>query len=106
MRYKAPIGVIEAEIMSDLQAQFEDVIYTAVQKVGIDVDKDELIRALKYDRNQYMKGYKDRDAEIIRCKECRYRGHPTLCLTPVMSMDNENWYCQGAERKESEEIVS
>lgn len=34
-------------------------ILKAVQNVGIDVDKSELLRALKYDRNQYEKGYED-----------------------------------------------
>ena len=29
------------------------------QSVGYDVDRDEMIKALNYDRNQYQKGYED-----------------------------------------------
>lgn len=34
-------------------------IIKAVQNVGVDVSKDELIKALQYDRGQYQKGYED-----------------------------------------------
>ena len=27
-------------------------------------------KALQYDRGQYQKGYKDRDDEIVRCRDC------------------------------------
>lgn len=38
----------------------------AVQRVGVNVDKDELIKALQYDRGQYDKGYADGYKEAIR----------------------------------------
>ena len=31
----------------------------AVQRVGVTVDKEELIKALRYDRRQYENGYRD-----------------------------------------------
>ena len=37
----------------------------AVRKVGVNVDKYELIKALQYDRNQYTKGYEDGKNEIL-----------------------------------------
>lgn len=57
--YESPITLINGE----LQLCLEDGVYKAVRQVGIEVDKDELIKALKYDRGQYEKGYADAKAE-------------------------------------------
>ncbi len=63
--YKSPIDVMIADIQHQIAQQQDEEIYKAVVSVGINVDKDELIRALQYDRYQYDKGYADgtRDAE-------------------------------------------
>lgn len=53
--YDSPIRLA----VSKMTSQFDGDIYNAVVKAGIDVDKDELVRALNYDRNQYEKGYRD-----------------------------------------------
>ena len=53
--YKSPIEIIT----KDLVTKQEDGIYQAVLGQGVVVDKDELIRALQYDRGQYEKGYAD-----------------------------------------------
>lgn len=53
--YKSPIDIIQ----TTLEAQIEDEILRAVQKVNVIVDKEELIRALNDDRRQYEQGYKD-----------------------------------------------
>lgn len=42
----------------DLESKIENEILTAVKNVGIVVDKDELLRALKYDRDQYGEGFR------------------------------------------------
>ena len=42
----------------------EENIFKAIQNVDINVDREELIKALKYDRDQYNKGYEDAKAEI------------------------------------------
>ena len=68
MSYQSPIEVIHTQ----MQSQIEEEIYKAVMRVGVSVDKDELLKALHYDRNQYQKGYNDRDSEIIRCRDCKY----------------------------------
>ena len=51
--YKSPIELI----YSDIQMKLEDSACEAVQSVGVNVDKDELIKALQYDRDQYNKGF-------------------------------------------------
>ena len=51
--YKSPIELI----IGKMQIQIDDDIYRAVQNVGINVDRVELLKALEYDRGQYEKGY-------------------------------------------------
>lgn len=53
--YESPINVICGE----MQMRLEDEILEAVKNIGVYVDKDELVKALSYDRNQYSKGYND-----------------------------------------------
>lgn len=57
--YESPITLITGE----LQLSLENGVYKAVRQTGVVVDKDELIKALKYDRGQYEKGYADAKAE-------------------------------------------
>lgn len=57
--YKSPINFIFGDIQMQVVKQQENEAYMAVQKCGVDVDKEELMRALQYDREQYEKGYED-----------------------------------------------
>ena len=72
MAYKSPIEIIQEEA----RLYYEDAVVKAIQPYLITVNKDELVAALKYDRAQYDNGYVDgraaRDAEIIRCKDCKW----------------------------------
>ena len=63
--YEAPIHLIFDDIKIQLDKNVEDCVYSAVQNVGVNVDRDELIRALKYDREQYQSGYRDGQAEVL-----------------------------------------
>lgn len=51
--YESPIEVV----MGQMRIEQENNIYKAIQDYGVSVDKDELIKALKYDRYQYERGY-------------------------------------------------
>lgn len=58
--YESPI----TEMMSDISTQIiqekeNQLMMQMRQTVGYDIDKDELIKALQYDRHQYQKGYDD-----------------------------------------------
>lgn len=44
--YQSPIEIIHGELKMQL-------------RVGVNVDKEELLKALRYDRGQYDKGYED-----------------------------------------------
>lgn len=59
--YESPIELI----YGDMQTKFENDICEVVQEVGINVNKDQLISALIYDRHQYEKGYQDAKKEIL-----------------------------------------
>lgn len=72
--YESPINRICGEIQSQIIKQDEEnVMYAVNQAIGYSVDKQELIQALRYDRDQYDKGYTDgkhamddRNREIIK----------------------------------------
>ena len=53
--YESPI----TQIVSDMQMGYENGVLKAVQSVGFHVNKEELTKALAYDRGQYDKGYED-----------------------------------------------
>ena len=56
MVYKSPIQILQQEFEMSMNKCFEDETFKAIQKFGISVDKEELIKALKYDREQFEKG--------------------------------------------------
>ena len=101
--YKSPIDIIYGQ----METQLEGTVLKAVQNVGVNVDKEELIRALKYDRNQYDKGYADgkRDAmnDLGRCKGCYYYesrnpGHGFCNYFEILRVDND--FCSSWEERQ------
>ena len=64
--YESPIQRIISDIQTQMQKDEEkQLMATITQKIDYEVDRDELIKALQYDRKQYDKGYIDgkRDAQ-------------------------------------------
>ena len=54
--YESPI----TQFVRQMQSQMESELMLKVsQEVGYSVNKDELVKALKYDRKQYEQGYSD-----------------------------------------------
>ena len=53
--YESPIEIF----MKQIRMKQDEAVLQAVQDIGIEVHKDELIKALQYDRGQYEKGYAD-----------------------------------------------
>lgn len=108
--YKSPIEIIEKQ----MHMEFDDCIWKAVQDYAVSVDKEELIKALRYDRDQYEKGYADgkRDAidKLVRCEDCKYSyvcgdGTTLRCdvLFPSLSwVDNDDFCSQGERRNEDD----
>ena len=99
--YKSPIDILYGQ----MEMQMEGEIMRAVQNVHVNVDKEELLRALKYDRGQYQKGYEDgkRDAleSIVRCKDCKNVQKDELfgtlwCNGTIVKGD---YFCASGERR-------
>lgn len=53
MSYKSPIETI----VDEMALIAENGVYKAVQNVNINVNKEELEKALRYDRDQYVEGF-------------------------------------------------
>jgi hypothetical protein len=51
--YESPIQ----RVIGQIRMETEDNIVRVIQEQSVNVDKDELIKALQYDRDQYNKGY-------------------------------------------------
>lgn len=79
--YESPITKIYGDIQSQIIKQDEENMMFAVnQTVGYDVDKQELIKALNYDRNQYHIGFEDARKMYERPKgEWLLIGHDDTC---------------------------
>ena len=63
--YQSPISQIYKDVEYKFKEDMENKTIEAVHHFGISVDKEELIKALQYDRNQYDKGYSDGRASMV-----------------------------------------
>lgn len=65
--YESPITITERFVNKAREQMENDImnnVLTVVAEYGINVNKDELFKALQYDRNQYNKGYADGYSEF------------------------------------------
>lgn len=51
--YISPIKIYQTEMETTLESN----VMSIAQSMGVDVNKEELLKALAYDRDQYAKGY-------------------------------------------------
>ena len=76
MSYESPIELLISDIRHQIIEQQDEQIYQAVMEIIPNINREELLKALAYDRDQYDRGYEDgrRDAlkELLRCRECRF----------------------------------
>ena len=112
--YKSPITIFESTIDSFAKSiikQKDDEIFAEIQhSFGVDLDREELIRALQYDRNQYDKGYADGKADamadLVRCKDCQHYSCG-FCMhsqwwneDDATTVENDD-FCSYGERKDN-----
>lgn len=112
-KYKSPVELIQSDpIIKKIEDEQEKYIMGQINCV-VKVDKDELIKALEYDRDSYrkgvsagyMSGYRARDEEIVRCKDCIYVWkHENGCYECGNGFCEvkADFYCADGERKETE----
>lgn len=55
--WESPIAMATKRLSSEIAKKTDETIWNAVLETNVKVDKEELIKALKYDREQYSKGY-------------------------------------------------
>lgn len=68
--YKPPIELTYQHTLENLLQQEEGLIVKACVDVGVNVDKDELVKLLQGDRDSYNQGYKDGyDAALAKIME-------------------------------------
>ena len=91
------------KVADDVDGMIFDILKTEIkQNIGLDIDFDELRKALEYDRHQYEQGFRDgkiaRDNEIIRCKDCiHYKSETHNCINEFYMEPDD--YCSYAEDK-------
>lgn len=56
--YESPISMVTQQLATEVAKKTDDTIWEAIVKTEVVVDKDELIKAMQYDRKQYEKGYR------------------------------------------------
>lgn len=77
--YDSPFELAISDITNQMAKNIDETCWQAVQRVGINVDKDKLLTALKQDAERYREayikgydtGYEKRDDDIVRCKDCK-----------------------------------
>lgn len=90
--YESPI----TEMMSDISTQIiqereNQLMMQMRQTVGYDFDKDELIKALQYDRDQYRKGYADAMKNKEQLSELICDVNPEEIAAQIASGNLHNW---------------
>ena len=97
-----PLSAIYKEVKKDIDGQIIESVLKATRAVNVTVDKEELLRALRYDRDQYDKGYADAKAEIVHCEDCVYRMNHNddyMCGINVLAYIKVTDFCSRGERK-------
>lgn len=88
--YISPIEII----YRNAQTQIEEDTLKTIHSYGINVDKEELIKALNYDRDQYNKGFNDALEEIKKrvntSREIHHfgLGEPTITEVGIIAIDD------------------
>ena len=66
--YESPIMLLETDpLIQCVKNETDTMIIRGVARAGVHVDKDELIKALEYDRGQYEKGFRDGRMYVPPC---------------------------------------
>ncbi len=103
LEYESPIKILMQEMQIQREEQISEAVLSSCTKIGVDVDKKELLKALSYDRGQYEKGYKDAKNEIVYCKDCKHYELLTVCNKHICNKYGgfvaENDYCSRAENE-------
>ena len=60
MAYESPVTLLCQQVADAITQDQENKIMAEIKyQMAVDINKEELLKALKYDRDQYNKGYND-----------------------------------------------
>lgn len=104
--YESPIKLLFPrfdDVISDMAKKQDDMVFDAVARFGVIVDKGELLRALHYDREQYNRGFNDgimaAAEELVRCKDCIYFISETCRFDTGLNYSCGDDFCSYGERR-------
>ena len=105
--YDSPIGLISTtvqRIASEIGERTDEEVYKSILKVGVNIDKEKLISALKQDRQRYeeayRRGYAAGKDSIVRCKDCvHYNPALNYCSYHESSFSG-GYYCGSSLKRE------
>lgn len=97
------IPAVIAEMRQEFDVRLEDGVYNAVCEVGFKVDKEELMKLLRGDRQSYEKGYEDgrrdavkhahwEDCDLTDGKDMVASGYKRCSNCHGLGFIRENWY--------------
>ena len=90
--YKSPIEKICSELQTQMAQEDENMVMKAIRKVEVNVDKEELIKALRYDRNQYTKGYEEGKNDVLNDVLDKIRAEIEEQVLESLSDDGDDWF--------------
>ena len=102
--YDSPFELVMSDITTQLAKQIDEECWQAIQRIGINVDKEKMLTALKHDDERYREafrrgeetGYTKRDEEIVRCKVCKWR-FTNACFCKAKDDVQDEWFCSEGE---------
>ena len=108
--YDSPFELVMSDITTQMARNIDEMCWQAVQRVGVNVNKDTLLLALEYDSARYREafrrgeetGYKKRDEEIVRCKDCVNWDEQTHLCDAIDGTFLPDWFCAYGKIEETE----
>ena len=111
--YDSPFELTMSDITTQMARNIDEACWQAIQRVGINVDKEKMLIALKQDAERYREafskghdtGYAKRDEEIVRCKDCKkaepaFDGKMSRCK--IRGLRKNDWFCADGKRREDD----
>ncbi len=107
MMYQSPIEIKLKRTVTEFARELDNEVWKSVVKVGIQVDKEELLEALEYDRDQYNQGYqaalREKDlVSVVRCHDCEQYDRDGEYCRFWRGVRHPEHYCGEGERKDND----